>query len=348
MKVNKTWVYPLALTSILLTLGITPSTTHAQKVVNINPPLNDSNVSPDTSISGVFDPSEGIPVDAQSVKIYLNERNLTNESTITPNFFSYKPVRPLPSGNYVVKVEYQNVQGQRKVVSWSFTVRNIPAGLEISSVTHNATKPLGKGATFLATIQGTPGALARILLIEDGQRLVQIPAEEVSPGVYVGTYNVKTQNPTSEGIVVGRLQKNNQTIYDAATQGFAFNNQANYTEAPQVGGGTNHSLQPVFTNYQDGDKISTTGFTLQGKTQPNATVEVEVSSQLPVWGGIININLGGKTFFKQTVTADNQGNFQISVPAPGGLTPGMKYTVRAIASNQGKRSQPVQLTLVQQ
>ncbi len=345
---KKTWFYTLALSSILLTGGITASTTHAQRVVNINPALNGSNVSPETSISGVFDTSEGIPVNSQSVKIYLNEQNVTNQSTITENFFSYKPARPLPAGTHVVKIEYQNTQGQNRVVSWSFTVPKTPADLEISSITHNATKPLGKGATFLATIKGTAGATAKVLLVEDDQRLVQIPAEEVSQGVYVATHNVNSQSPTNEGIVIGRLQKNNQTIYDAASQGFAFNNQVNSTEAPQVGVGANRSLQPVFTNYQNGDKISTTGFILQGETQPNATVEIEVSSKLPVIGGIISVDLGGETFFEQKVTADSQGNFQLSVPAPGGLTPGMKYTVRAIASNQGQKSQPVQLTLVQQ
>lgn len=345
---QKTWFYTLALSSILLTGGIIAPTTYAQRVVNINPALNSSNVSPETSISGVFDTSEGIPVDSQSVKIYLNEQNVTNQSTITENFFSYKPARPLPSGTHVVKIEYQNTQGQNKVVSWNFTVQTAPTDLEISSITHNATKPLGKESTFLATIKGTAGASAKVLLVEDGQRLIQIPAEEVSEGVYIATYNFNTKSPTHEGIVIGRLQKNNQTIYGAAAQGFAVNNQLNSTEAPQVGGGNNRSLRPVFTNYQDGDTISTTGFTLQGETQPNATVEVEVSSKLPILGGIISVDLGGETFFQQTITADSQGNFQISVPAPGGLTPGMKYIVRAIASNQGQTSQPVQLTLVQQ
>ena len=348
MNFKKTWFYTMALSSILLTGGITASTAHAQRVVNINPALNSSNVSPETSISGVFDTPEGIPVDSQSVKIYLNDRNVTNQSTITENFFSYKPARPLPPGTHIVKIEYQNTRGRNKVVSWSFDVQKTPAELEISSVTHNATKPLGKGATFLATIKGTAGAKVKVLLIEEGQRLVQIPAEEVYKGVYVATYNVNTKSFTNRGIVIGRLQKNNQTIYGAAARGFAFNNQVDSTEAPPARVGTKRPLRPVFTNYQDGDKIPTTGFTLRGETQPNATVEVEVSSKLPVLGGIISIDLGGETFFEQKVTADRQGNFQISVPAPGGLTSGMKYTVRAIASNQGQRSQPVQLTLVQQ
>jgi hypothetical protein len=346
MNLSQTWFYTLALTGVILTGAITAPNTHAQRVVNINPALNGKNISPETSISGVFDSSGGT-VAPQSVKIYLNDNNVTNESTITENFFSYKPSQPLPLGNNIVRVEYQNTQGQSKIVSWSFNVQRTSAALEISSVTHNATKPLGKGATFLATIEGTPGAIAKVLLVEDGQPLVTIPAEEVSSGVYVATYNLNRQSST-QGIVVGSLQKNNETIYDAATQGFAFNNQVDSTEAPQVGLEPTRSLQPVFTNFQNGDQVSTTGFTLQGETQPKATVEIEVSSKLPVLGGIINIDLGGKTFFEQKVTADDQGKFQISVPAPAGLAPGMKYTVKAIASHEGKKSQPVELNLVQQ
>ena len=348
MNFYKTPFYTLTLSSILLTGAFTASTSHAQRVVNVNPALNGNNISPETSISGVFDTAEGISVDPRSVQIYLNDRQVTAQSTITENFFSYKPARPLPSGNYVVKIEYQNTQGQNKVASWSFEVEKTPADPEISSLTHNATKPLGKGATFLATLKGTEGASAEILLVEDGKPLVEIPAEEVSPGVYVATYNLNNQSSTNQGIVIGSLEKNNQTVYDAATQGFAFNNQVDSTEAPQVGVKPNRSLQPIFTNYQNGDQVSTTGFTLQGQTQPNATVEIEVNSKLPVIGGIINVDIGGNTFFEQKVTADNQGNFQIAVPAPGGMTSGMKYTVRAIASNQGQTSQPIQLNLVQQ
>ncbi len=348
MNFSRTWFHVLALSSILLTGGLIASPTHAQKVVNINPALDKSNVSPETSISGVFDSSEGASVDSKSVKIYLNDRNITDESTITDRFFSYKPASPLQLGNYVVKIEYQNSQGQQKVASWNFRVQNTQNDLEISSVTHNATSTLGNEATFLATIEGTPQATASILLMEEGQPSIEIPAKEVSQGVYVGTYNVKTQRSDSEGIVIGRLQKNDQTVYDAATQGFAFNNQTDSSEVPEVATGKDLSLRPNFTNYQDGDQISTTGFTLEGQTLPNAKVEVEVSSKVPVLGGIINVDLGGNTFFEQTVTANEQGNFQVAIPAPNGLTSGMKYTVRAVASKQEETSQPVQLTLVQQ
>lgn len=348
MKFNKNWFYTLTLSSVLLTGGVIAPPTHAQKVVNTNPAVNSRSVSPETSISGVFDTTSG-EVNSDSVEIYLNGKNITNQSTITENFFSYKPPTPLSLGNNKVRVEYENKQGLQRVVSWNFNVENSSAKLEIDSITHNATDPLGKGSTFLATMKGTRGSTAKILLMgEDGRRLVEIPAQEVSEGVYVGTYNLLRQSRADEGIVVGSLEKNNQTVYGAATEGFAFNNQTTVSEAPQVQETSdNNTFKPMFTNYENGDRISTQGFTLQGETLPNATVEVEVSSKMPVLGGIINIDLGGNTFFEQKVTADKEGNFQVLIPAPGGLASGMKYTVKAIAFNQNKASQPAELTLIQ-
>jgi hypothetical protein len=345
MNIYKLGLPLLTLSSIFLTGVMTPSLTHAQKVVSINPTSNANNISPDTSISGVFEPSGGMSVNPRSVKIYLNDQDITRESTITDTFFSFKPTRPLQDGNYVVRVEYQNSQGEMKVVRWDFTVQDQANELEISSITHNASDSLGEQSTFLATIEGTTNAEASILLMDNGQELIEIPAREVSQGVYVGTYNV---NQNRNGIVIGRLEKGGQTVYDAATQGFVFNDQTDDSEAPQIGLEDSRSLQPTFTNYDDGDRISTRGFTLEGQTLPNAQVAVEVSSSVPIIGGIFNVDVATNTFYEQTVTADDQGNFEIAIPAPNTITSGMKYTVRAVASQQEETSEAVQLTLVQQ
>ena len=345
--INKICLCTLTATTILAGGFIAPAS-QAQKVVNINPTSNNENVSPDTSISGVFEVSEGLAVNSQSIKIYLDNNDITRNSTITENFFSYKPSKPLAPGLHVVKIEYENIQGEEKVVSWSFKVEKTSADLEIFSITHNATEPLGKKSTFLATIKGTPGAKANILLFQNGGKLIEIPANEVSEGVYVGTYNVDIKSSSNEGIVVGRLVSKGEKIYDAATQGFIFNNQEQSTEAPPVTVKPKRRLKPVITNYEDGDKVSSNGFTLEGRTQPNAIVEVEVASKVPVLSGFINIDLGARTFFEDRVTADDQGNFVVNVPGLSERTPGMKYNITMSASNQQKRSNPVKLTLTQE
>ena len=344
---NKAIISTLTATTIL-TGGLTASEVQAQKVVNINPTSNNKSVSPETSISGVFKTTDGIQVNADSVKIYLDDRNITKSSTITDNFFSYKPSQPLSSGLHVVKMEYENTKGEEKVVSWNFYVEQPSNELKISSVSHNANKPLGQNATFLATVKGTPNADVDILLFQDGKRMIEIPAQEVSQGVYVGTYNLNSTVKADQGVVVGRLSDDQQMIYDAAPQGFRFDDDVASIEAPSVQVQPKRTLKPEITNYDNGDKVSGNGFVLEGKTKPNATVDVEVSSQVSVINNsFFNVNLGSNTFYETEVKADKYGNFVVTVPAPGSIAPGTTYNVKAIASNQRQTSQPVELTLTQ-
>ena len=337
--INKLFLYTLTITSMVTGGFIIPSS-QAQKVVNINPALDSEEISPETSISGVF---EGKEINLQSVKIYLDQKDITSESTITKNFFSYKPNRNLSPGTHVVRVEYKNVDGVKKEVSWSFKVENPVTNLKISSITHNASEPLGKKSTFLATIKATPGATADILLFSEQESMISIAAEEVSDGVYVATYNLASKDSDNEGIVVGRLVNKGRTIYDAATEGFIFHAEEQLTEAPAVAA-REYSLAPRFLNYENGDLINTRGFILEGETKPQATVKITVSSSRSVFGGFVNLD---QTFFEQTVQADTDGYFDVSIPAVSGASAGIKYTVTAIASEGGKTSNPVTLTLTQ-
>ncbi len=332
----------------------------AQRVVNVNPSSSATQAVPaDSSISGVFDTSDGSRVDLNSVQIFVNDRNVTGQSTITSNFFSYKPTSPLSPGNNNVRVEFRNQAGQNWRATWSFVVQQPQAALNISSVTHNAaTEPLGAGGTFLATINGTSGASARVLLLADGQTVREIPAQEVSPGVYVATLNLAAGQQLREGVVVGRLQRQGQTIYGAAAQAAAFTPsggstavtqvpQGGVTQTPGNGGATQTptgNLRPVFTSHQDGGMVTSEGFTLTGQTQPGALVRVRVFSRLRALGGIISI--GGETpLLEQEVRADAQGRFEVRVPRPTVVSSGTQYRVEAAATDGMQVSDVTNLTL---
>ncbi|WP_353673996.1 hypothetical protein [Synechocystis sp. LKSZ1] len=328
-----------------------PLAVQAQRVGNINPSQDSTNVPGDTTISGVFRGREGGGVALNSVRLYLNNQDVTNQSTITKDFFSYRPSQPLAPGPHQVRLEFQNNQGQPKSTQWQFVVQQPQASLVIDAVTHNAAnQPLGPGATFLATITGTPRAQATILLIENGRGIRSLPVQEVSPGVYVGTLNLTAQDQIQEGIVVGRLQRNNQRVYAAASQGVVFSPNAGSGDVPSGHPSppvTNPTaLRPVFTNYQNGDRITSRGFRLQGQTRPNAQLTIRVTTSLPVLGGFLD--LANSTLVDQTVIADNQGNFQIQVPPPANFSRGLRYLIRATASQGNQTSPPVELTLIQE
>ena len=201
---KKTCFNLLAATSIILTPALWSEATFAQGIVNPSPSQSNEAVSPDSSISGVFDNSSG-SIDVNSVKIFVNGQDVTRNSTITQNFFSYRPTQALPAGNNLVRVEYKNTSGQQWTVGWSFQVQQPQVALEISSVTHNATNSaLGAGSTFLATINGTPGANASVMIL-DGTTMRRLPAQEVSRGVYIASLNLGSTDRINEGVILPKL-----------------------------------------------------------------------------------------------------------------------------------------------
>ena len=336
----------------------------AQRVVDVTPAPQNRQVDPAASISGVFNTTGAPGIEADSVRVFVNGQDVTRQSTITPNFFSYRPSQPLTAGETEVRVEFTNTRGLRQVATWSFTVQRPQPVAEITSVTHNATEPLGAGATFLATINGTPGADATVLLIDDNGTVRELDAQEVSSGVYVASLAVQSRDRIQTGAVVGRLERQGQTIFAAAEQPVALTPSASASEdvtTTTISGDEDETtettdtetdptttalaeLKPEFTNYSDGDLISGSGFTLVGQTRPNATVDIEVTSRLASLGGLINI--GTQTLVDRQVTADENGQFEVEVSSPTIAASGTRYTVRATARDSGESS-TTQISLTQ-
>lgn len=355
--VKNTYLNLLAAAGVAMTSILGAPAVLAQQVVNVNPTVNSQNVAADSSIYGSFDASGGT-VDPRSVRIFVNNQDVTRESVITGNFFSYRPAQPLRPGENQVRVEFKNTSGQGFAANWAFQVEQPRAALDITSVSHNATTTaLGSGSTFLATINGTPGAQASVLIL-DGTTMRRIPAQEVSPGVYVATLNLGAGDRFNEGIVIGRLERQGKAVYSAASQAVAFQPNAASTQVTQVettptqsgqptttqptttnqpGTTALANLQPSFTSHQDGDIIQSQGFTLTGQTQPNASVRVFVSSPSL---------FGESTLIDTTVRADNNGVFTVRVPRPLILNAGIRYNVTAIANNGGQTAQ-TNITLTQ-
>lgn len=345
--------------------GFISSPVQAQRVVDVTPGVSSQEVSADALISGVFDTSSG-SVDPSSVTVLVDGQDVTSSSAITSNFFSYRPTQPLSPGQHQVQVEYSNTQGQRRVASWSFIVETPQPALAISTVTHNATEPLAQDATLLTTINGTPGVQAAVLLIENGNTVREVQAQEVSSGVYVASYTLTASDVSTETIAVGQLQRGDQKIFAAATQPIIITAstaapevsdvevgapadsepETDVPETPEVATEDTLPLQPQFTSHRNGDEISGSGFTLVGMTRPNARVDVVVESTTGVAGGFIS--LGSSTLVDTTVTADLNGEFSVNVPAPTVLNSNTTYVVEATARLGDEASARTQLNLEQQ
>ncbi|NJN29022.1 MAG: hypothetical protein HC824_00015 [Synechococcales cyanobacterium RM1_1_8] len=351
---------------------------HAERIVDVTPAVNAQNVLPSTSISGVFENDSQGTINPASLRIYLNNRDITAASTITRSFFSYRPEQALAQGDYEIRVDYETTQGDRRSVGWRFSVSPQALAL-VESVTHNATGRLSEGATFLATLKGTPGGQASFYLIQDGQTLRTLAAQEVSPGVYVASLSVASNSNVREGVVVGRLLRGGQTTYGiadgpATLQGsaIAIPPDANRTpsQIPPAGSPAGQTpnpanssagnpaspatpspvpasgpIAPQITSPTQDSPITTSGFTLTGQTSPQARVRITVLADTPLLGNVFS--LGSERLVNREVQADAQGKFEVRVPAPTILKRDTRYQVTLEAVLNGQTAAPVKLEFKQ-
>ena len=83
------------------------------------------------AVSATFDDAGGVGVDPRSVRILLSGRDVTSDSEVTPQFFSYRSgLRP---GRYMVDVTAKDLAGNAVHKAWSFDVV-VPVGAAPTTV----------------------------------------------------------------------------------------------------------------------------------------------------------------------------------------------------------------------
>lgn len=335
--------------SVLISgLLITPPT-WAQRISNPSPAQGATNVEPQSPVSVTFAADNGVTIRPDTVRLSIDGRDVTRDTVVTTDFLSYRPSQPFSAGQRQVLLEFTNSAGQARRVTWSFTVGQAVSA-QISSVVHNAAgRPLAAGEIMLITVNGTPGSTVTVYLVQDGRTLQNLPAQEVSSGVYVVNALVENKDATNEGIVVARLANANQVRFATADQplrlvtGAATGNQQ-LTVTDAVVSGISGLRQPEVTNYRNGDRIRDRSFTVNGLTSPNASVRIEATAETNIVGGFLGTQ---QTLANQTVQADSQGVFTITL-RPTITTAGTRYVIRMTASQGGQTSATTRLELTQE
>ncbi|MDO8718581.1 MAG: hypothetical protein Q7K20_06310 [Polaromonas sp.] len=118
------------------------------------------------AVSGTFDDAGGVGVDPATVRIMLSGRNITADSQITPQFFTYRA--DLPLGRYAVDVTAKDRAGNAVHRTWSFDVVTpvgaTPVGVPLQITSHGNNAVIEGGST---TVRGrtAPGALVDVKVV---------------------------------------------------------------------------------------------------------------------------------------------------------------------------------------
>ncbi len=116
-----------------------------------------------TSVSGTFDDAGGVGVDPKSVRLMLSGRNVTAETQITPQFFTYRA--DLPAGRYTMDVTAKDLAGNAVRQAWNFevapAVSAAPATV-LLQVTSHANNASVEGSPVVVRGRTAPGAMVDV------------------------------------------------------------------------------------------------------------------------------------------------------------------------------------------
>ncbi len=126
-------------------------------------------------------------VNPGAVRLLVNGRNVTAESTITDRSASYNPQAPFSPGPVQLELIVSDRAGNTERTEWSFAV--VPADDLIKSVTINPTAAIKSGDVLTVVVAGVPGGTASFTI---GDLPIPVPMRESrTPGLYFGSYEAQ-------------------------------------------------------------------------------------------------------------------------------------------------------------
>jgi len=141
-----------------------------------------------------------VAIRLKSVKVFVNNENVTESCIILPGFLSYKPSVDLPFGENLAKVQFTEKSGKKHLISWEFHIKRTNL---IKSIYHDYKSPMMVKEILNVTMKGKPGGKAHFDIV--GLRS-NIPMNEISPGVYRGFYQIDRFDYTADTYILGKLR----------------------------------------------------------------------------------------------------------------------------------------------
>lgn len=171
--------------------------TVAPKIADFSPSQGTQVTKAQPLISATFSDQGGSGIAAEKVHILMDGRDVTADSTITGQFFTYTPRQALSNAKHSVDIMAYDQAGNETRRTWTFDVMapvqaanpNVPSVVGIKTIQTNAAGELKPGDVLDVRIVGPSGGNATWSLgpIKD-QELKEVD----STGAYVGSYRLRS------------------------------------------------------------------------------------------------------------------------------------------------------------
>lgn len=280
-------------------------------------------------ISGIFE-DIGAGIDRTSVVILVNGQNVTGKSTVTDNFFLFRPATNLPNGAATLEVQVRDKAGNARTYRSSFQVDAGGGTAAVKSFQHTARYYAQVGKPIGFKIEAEPGAK---VTVSAGAAIQNLALKESPAGVYSGSYVVKATDKFENTLVTAKIAlKSGATLEIEAP-----NRIPKMLEAAAAFG------PATITSIADG-ATAPNPIVLAGKAMPNTKVQIKITYATNVLGAL---RVTG-SITEATVDVDAKGvwksdSISMSLPVKGS---GTEYTVTVTAVNSdGTKAAPTTIKL---
>ncbi len=188
----------------------TPVKSPTPVTIDTRPPSFDALIPGDASrvldrnptVEAAYSDPGGSGVDAASVRIRVNGRNVTKQATVTDARVRYRS-NNLALGNATIEIGISDLAGNAAAAQWSIVVADAP-GTGVRYVRHDASKPLvaGQKLTIAARIPSNPQKIEWYL----GNKLVsRSMTRDAAADEYRATYTIAAEDAAGEYSVSARV-----------------------------------------------------------------------------------------------------------------------------------------------
>ncbi len=260
---------------------------------------------------------------AQSARLWVNDREVTASCLRAPNFLSYQAPIPMPEGEVLVRFTARTSDAKSVEKTWTFRIR--PTN-QITTVRHDAPGELGQYDDLMVEMEAEPGGEAFFKIEGFNERLAM---QEISPGLYRGTYGVLPGDYRLQASVIGHLRTESGV---------------SSLSAPQPVSIFGHLFRVRILEPANGSQVPLS-FVLRGRTKPFS--RISVTPKIGFDEGISAPTRDDPSSETGSIPAeaDSEGFFTVRYGFPVKL-PNMHLAITVVATDhEGNRSIPAILRL---
>lgn len=279
-----------------------------------------------------------LELDFSSVRLWVNDAEVSGNCLRTPRYASYQPFVDMPSGT--VKVRFEGKKAGSKAGSkeknsvfkaeWSFELQEPQA---IKSITHNAQHEMGYMEEIVVQAESVPGASAWFSIEDIAD---DVSMDESVPGKYEGRYQVKINDNKLKAHITVHVKAGGRQ-YDRTVE-----------EPICISGGM--FTITIYEPHQN--DLVPLSFKIKGHTRPKALIYMQpkigmsegMNTQVNGSSGSFQVNDRNKASFGSIpVYADKNGDFVIEYGFPIMLPNMQAMFMFSATDEEGNKSLPKQL-----